>query len=397
MNAKERQAVLKEELTGLVASVKSGDESAIERAEELVDELEEVGKLIEKAEEKAAIMEELGKTSSKRSKEIGGSKMDPKNLGEAAVEALKKSGIVRGQVAGTAVADFDAKAATDTIVSPSPGDVEYQGRVVDVRSASRVVRDLMPEERVSAPTFGYYKYETEGTATAVLEDGEKPQTSGSATLVTESLKTYGHYLTVTDEMLEDYGRLVPTINSRAVYLKDLAVDAALINGNGQGGTITGFLNVDGTQTATYAQGADAQAIADAIYGAALDVKEQTGYDADAVIMNPADYKAIRLAKDENGQYFGGGYSQNAYGNGDVDLYPGIWGLKVALSSNITQGTFIIGAFGIGAAVATKGGTRVEMGYNGTDFSHDRVSLRAVDRVALEVFVPEAFVILTEAE
>ena len=205
-----------------------------------------------------------------------------------------------------------------------------------------------------------------------------------------------YVIKISDEMLEDYPRLASVIRTRGIYAKDLAQEDQLLNGTGTGADLTGLLNA-GITTGTYAQGADAQAKAEAIYGAAMDIKAATGYDADAVILNPADWEEIRLAKDGNDQYFGGGFFAGAYGNGGYGLVPALWGMRVALSSYVTAGTLIVGAFAQGAAVAVKGGNRVEVGYDGADFSHDRSSLRIEERCALEVFVPGAFVALTEAE
>ena len=46
-------------------------------------------------------------------------------------------------------------------------------------------------------------------------------------------------------------------------------------------------------------------MADAIFKAAGLVQTATGFQADGVVINPQDYEALRLAKDSNGQYYGG--------------------------------------------------------------------------------------------
>jgi hypothetical protein len=72
-------------------------------------------------------------------------------------------------------------------------------------------------------------------------------------------------------------------------------------------------------------------------------------------------------------------------------------MRVAISAFCPQGTIIVGAFRQASALAIKGGTRVETGYDGVDFSHDRITLRVEERLALEIFEPQAFYALTEAE
>ena len=391
MTKAEEKAALLVELKGLVPQVEAGDEAAMARADEIADELGKIDEHLEKAAEKAAALSAIGQTKSNRSK--GATKMEKKSITERIGEAIENAGIVRGQKTGHAA--IELKAATDTVVSPNPGDVEISDRIVAVPNGRLQVRDLFPTEQVSSPTIGFYQVTTEGAADTVAEDGAKPQMSAAGELVTTSLKKIAAIMKVTDEMMEDYPRLVSVIRNRGIYAKDLAMEDQLLNGTGTGADLTGLLNA-GISTDTYANGADAQTKAEAIYGAAMDIKAATGYDADAIVLNPADWEAIRLAKDANDQYLGGGFFQGAYGQQGYELVPAIWGMRVALSSYLTQGTIIVGAFAQGAAVAVKGGTRAEINYDGEDFPHDRATLRVEERAALEVFVPSAFVELTEA-
>lgn len=393
MNVKEKRAALVAELQGLVDDVKAGDEASIKRADDIVAELEGIDEHLAKAAEKADTLAKLGETAKTTHKGVKMSN-EVKSLGGAAVEAIKKAGLTRGAQPGTAVAEF--KAATDTIVEPVPGDIQISDRVVTYPNGALYVRDLFPTEFVSAPTIGFYQITTEGTADTVAEDGAKPQLSADGVLKTVALTKVAGIMKITDEMLEDYPRLVSAIDRRGVYAKDLAVEDQLINGTGTAPDMTGLL-AGGINTATWANGGDSQAIAEAIYNAAMNIKLTTGYDADGVIINPADWAGIRLAKDGNDQYFGGGFFEGQYGTNFGGLYPELWGMRVAISAFCPQGTIIVGAFRQASALAIKGGTRVETGYDGADFSHDRITLRVEERLALEIFEPQAFYALTEAK
>lgn len=387
MSFKEKRAELAKELESLVDDVKGGDEAAVKRADEIVAELEQVDEHLEKAAEKAGRLSALAATNPNQTE--GGSKMETKSIGQLAAEAVKAAGIKRGSVPG--------KAATDTIVSPNPGEVEIQDRVVATPNGRLWVRDLFSYETAAAPVVGFFRLTTEGSPAATAENGAKPQLSADADLTTVALKKIAGIMKMSDEVIEDYPRLVSAINSRGIYLKDIAVENEILNGNGTGAHMTGLLNA-GITTDTYAQGADGQALAEAVFEQAMAIEAATGLAADAVIMNPATYQEIRLAKDNNDQYFGGGFFQNAYGNsGDVRFVPALWGMSVALTTAVPAGTIIVGAFRAGATLVGKGGTRVEVGYDGEDFSHDRITTRIEERIALEVLVPEAFVALTEAE
>lgn len=393
MNVKEKRKALVQELQGLVDDVKSGDEASIKRADAIVAELEEVDEHLAKAAEKADTLARLGQTSKETHKGVNMNN-SARSLGEAAVEAIKKAGLARGVQPGTAAAEF--KAATDTIVEPVPGDIQISDRVVTYPNGELYVRDLFPTEFVSAPTIGFYQVTTEGTADTVAEDGAKPQLSAEGTLVTVPLTKVAGIMKIADEMIEDYPRLVSAINRRGVYEKDLAVEDQLINGSGTAPDLTGLL-AGGISTGTWVNGGGAADMAEAIYNAAMTIKLTTGHDADGVIINPADWAIIRLAKDGNDQYYGGGYFDGQYGTQLGGLYPEIWGMRVAISAFCPQGTIIVGAFRPGSALAIKGGTRVDLNYDGVDFSHDRCTLRIEERIALEIFEPHAFYALTEAE
>lgn len=393
MNVKEKREALVAELNALVDEVKAGDEASIKRADDIVAELEGIDDHLAKAAEKAEALAKLGQTSKPTTHEGVKMSHNIKSLGDATIEAIKKAGLMRGTQPGTAVAEF--KAATDTIVEPVPGDIQISNRIETYPNGELYVRDLFPTEFVSAPTIGFYQVSTEGTADTVAEDGAKPQLSAAGTLVTVPLTKVAGIMKITDEMLEDYPRLVSVIEERAVYEKDLAVEDQLINGTGTAPDMTGLLAA-GIGTATWVNGGGAQDMVEAIYGAAMQIKLTTGYDADGVIINPADWLTIRLAKDGNNQYFGGGFFEGQYGTAFAGLYPEIWGMRIAVSAFCPQGSIIVGSFRRGAALAIKGGTRVDLNYDGVDFSHDRITLRCEERLALEVINPHAFYELTEA-
>ena len=70
-------------------------------------------------------------------------------------------------------------------------------------------------------------------------------------------------------------------------------------------------------------------------------------------------------------------------------------MRVLVTSAITVGTALVGAFGEGAAIFRKGGVTVEAtNCHGTYFASDITTLRAELRLALGVFRPSAFVAVT---
>src|SRR5699024_7559504 len=121
---------------------------------------------------------------------------------------------------------------------------------------------------------------------------------------TDALKKIAGFLKIPDEMVEDAQFWVSEINQRGIYLLALAEENQLLNGPGTGATVEGLLNRDGVQTETATSAADNP---DALFRAMTKVQTATGLQADGIVINPADYEQLRLNKDGNGQYYGGGY------------------------------------------------------------------------------------------
>ena len=140
---------------------------------------------------------------------------------------------------------------------------------------------------------------------------------------------------------------------------------------------------------TYAATGTATDIAEAILQAAMDVQAQTGFAADAVVINPADWYTLRVGK-HDGIYYGGGY----FGEQNT---PNLWGIPVTVSASVTAGTVIVGAFKTCASVVTNGGVSVEaVNTNEDDFVKNLMTIRAEERMALAVRRPAGFKKLTKA-
>lgn len=322
--------------------------------------------------------------------------MTIKSLGNAMADALKEKGAARGVSFTTITADV--KAANDTAVSPTRTEGDLTDRVVFPAQRQLRVRDLFSAENVSSPAVSYFVAgATEGAPATTAENGKKPQFHIGATVKTVALSKIAGIMKESDELLEDYPRLASAIDGRGKYELDLVIENALINGDGQNGNVAGILSVNGIQSGQYKKAATPAEIAEAVYDAITKVQMNSGYNADGIVINPADYQKIRLYKDSNGQYFGGGYFTGAYGNGvNVVAQPELWGVPTVVTSAIPAGTILVGNFAAGASVLSKGGQSAATGYDGEDFSHNRVTVRVEERLALATYVPQAFFKLTQA-
>jgi HK97 family phage major capsid protein len=258
------------------------------------------------------------------------------------------------------------------------------------------IADLLSPGTLSGNAITYYvEGAMEGDFTTVGENAQKPQIHfADPTPVTESLKKIAAFIKESDEMVEDLPFMVSAINNRLLYQLGLFEENQVLNGDGVGTNLTGLLSRSGIQTLGATTDA-AAGNADQVFRAMTAVTTGSGLDADGLVIHPTDYQTFRLNKDANGQYYGGGYFQGPYGTGGVTEQPPLWGLRTVVTPAIAAGTVLVGAFAPSSTLYRKGGVRVEStNSDGNDFTNNRVTVRAEERVALAVRRPAALVRLT---
>ena len=228
----------------------------------------------------------------------------------------------------------------------------------------------------------------EGDVGFKAEVEEKPQFHvGDPTAVTSPYKKICGFVQYSDEMLEDFAFLVSEINGRGVYQLQLAEENALLNGDGSGANMHGVLKTSGVQTLT--KGTDTET--DAVFRGISAIGRNSGHTADAVVIGPSVFEKLRLAKDQNGQYYGGGMFSGQYGQDGLLLYPNLWGLTTVVTPAMGDNTVLVGAFRSAATLYRRGGVRVETTTSHADnFVKDIVTTRLEVRELLAVRQPLAF-------
>ena len=340
--------------------------------------------------EKAAILESL-----KGQKKETGKDAPAKTLGEFAAKNLDLTA-VRSGASKTAGTGFGFKTYTDPQTSQQI--IQYDQRVVDVASMRDLaIRNLFGAETISGNALKYFilgaKEDNSAPAPgSVNEAAAKPQFHIVTSSATVTLQKIAGWFYETDELLEDNAFLKSAIDNRGLFELDAAINKYLL---------TTLLATSGLGTATYAHGGTVSA--DDIFKAMMTVKGASNLNADAIIINPSDYQRLRLLKDGTGgtvgQYYGGGYFYGPYGNGQTAQQPGLWGLNTVITSDVTAGTVLVGAFKQGASVITKqgGGARVEVVTGDHDDAiYNRVTVVVEERLGLATRIPAAFVKITEA-
>ena len=386
MNLKEQLAGKVEIIGDLKLAVEGGDEQAADELAEAIEEAKGIQGRIEAAEEAEGILKSLGGMSAK-SPEPEGERA--RTIGEHAAKAVAESGWKRGEKRIVRASEY--KAATDIHVVPASAGplVTDIDRDFVMPYQRPTVLDLFAQETISGSALTYYVYDgtMEGAYETVAEGAKKPQIHfADPEPVTATLHKIAGYYKESDELVEDIPRLAAVINEQALYRHELAREDQVLNGDGTGTNILGLLNRNGIQTGTYTD-------ADSIFDAMTKIANATGFQADAIVINPADYQTLRLAKDGNQQYYGGGYFYGQYGTNGMVEQPPIWGVRTVVTPAVPTGTVVVGAFRLGASLVTKAGSGVSVevyNQNEDDAIHNLITIVVESRLELAVRYPLAF-------
>lgn len=379
MNIKEQLEAKKKELIDLEPMLKAEDVTAetIEQGETLVKEIGELTAKIEKAEKANEILKNLG-----TDEETNTDTQEVKKMTQYE-EFAAKCAEITDKKAGAKM--HMEKAYNSVVTAPQIADVERSIAPVGRRTPAA---SLFSEAQISGNAITYFlegAFETNGDITATAQNGKKPQVSTSFAPVTLALSKLAAWLKETDEILTDAPFLATEVQNTLMHQLGKVEDNYVINAIGSTVGI-GAATYDGT-TKTFADG-----ILDAI----LKVKNDSAYDASVVVLNPADVYTLLTSKDDNKQYYGGGYFVGAYGNGAVGIPSSIWGVPIFASSAVSQGSALVAAR---EAVKTwrKGGMDVSIAEeNEDDFLYNRVTLRAEVRLATAVVDLKGVVLLANS-
>lgn len=368
----DEQVARMESIKGEIAAAKASDD-AVKSGDALIAQLKEAG--APKAPES----------------------VEAKSLGEYFV---KSTGSDLAGKRGTrlTVSTPEFKAASDVQVTGtafSPALTSVDTNILTGVRRRLTIEDLLGSEAISGTALTYFVESAlvEGAFGLVNENGQKPQLHfGDPTAVTEALSKVAGFIKESDELVEDLPFLKTAIDGRLLYQLNLFIEDQLLNGSGAAGNLRGLLNRAGIQTEVRGSTAAGDNAQDTIFRAITKVETGSGLTADGIVISPADYQTLRLSKDANGQYFGGGFFSGQYGNGNIQEKPPLWGLQTVVTPAIAAGTVLVGAFGQAGSVVSKGGVRVEAtNTEGNDFTNNRITVRAERRLALAVRRPAGFV------
>lgn len=272
------------------------------------------------------------------------------------------------------------------------------GRLPGITEEARqqlTLRDLLTATPTTFQVVDYVKVNAPmAIASPVAEASTKPENAVTFTSLSERIKTVAHWVPASRQILDDMSGLANFISSSLTYYLDLAEELQLLSGDNVGEDLHGLIP-------------QASAFSTALLGTSWNKIDIVGHAIQQitsakellpsfVVLHPNDWWQIRLTKDSYGRYILGDPQQGGVmtTSGFV-LSPtqNLFGLSVVPTTNMAQGTFLIGS---GNPVATQIFDRLETQVeisteHSTYFIQNLVAVRAEKRLCLVTRRPASFV------
>jgi HK97 family phage major capsid protein len=329
-----------------------------------------------------------------------------KSLGQEFIESGEFKALMGGKagytmntpfsVNGDMGARYGMKDVFTGLPSGTPTDFGSPQRLGIMERAKRTsrVRDLFDIQQTNTNMIEFFRVTgfTNNAATVAERDGSnfaaKPQSTLSVTGVQAPVRTIAHYEVAHRNVLDDEPTLRGVIDNELLYGLRLTEDDQILNGDGTGTNLTGIRNTSGVQTYAQSEGPSVydtpiDAVRRAITKSLLAYYEPTG-----VIIHPTDYEAIELTKDGIQNYL-------MVMSVAIGAEARMWRLPVVETPAITQGTALVGSFGIGATLYDRMQGTIRVSEQHSDFFvRNAIAILAEERLALAVKRPESFVEVT---
>jgi len=278
----------------------------------------------------------------------------------------------------------DISVSGDTVYAPA-----YVPGIIGPGQRALRVRDLLPQNRTANNTV-YFTSETSLTDNAGMQSAlgaAKGESTFTVTVDSESVKTLAHFIQVPVQILDDLDALADYVNARMLFMLDQYEEDQLLYGNDTGQELNGLMTqataFDTSLLTEFGVSASGDTDID-IIRAAIAQCQVAQFPPTAIVMHTYNWAAIELAKDAEYRYI--------FASPFNLATPRMWGLPVVATTAMTSPDFLVGAFGLGAAIWDRQQSSLAISTEDSDnFQKNLATIRAEKRMTLTVFRPASFI------
>ncbi|MDH6628649.1 hypothetical protein M2271_006482 [Streptomyces sp. LBL] len=375
----------------------SGEAQEIKGLIDAEQGLIEVKQYLDAPESTPAAAAHYGRTPTMEEKSLGDLFVDSDSFKRASAAGFDDRPYIRAAMEGKSIFSLSA----GTVTHQTLGSVQNLG-IAERAYRKWHIRDLFPKSSTKqAVLYGARetgwtnnarqvkeRYAADGTSPATGADtdtwGRAPRSKLSLTPVMYPVAEVAHLIDAHKNILSDEPRLKTFINGRMVEGVKYQEDWDLLHSVGDGQSLTGIYNTPGVQQYTgLSSDKYSVQIRRAITKALLAEYEPTG-----IVLSPTMWEHVEVEEDDNGAF------RVAIAVA-IGAEKKVWRLNVVETTAMSDGDFLIGAFGLGAQLHDRENVSVTVSSENADnFEKGLITFRADERLALEIPRPESFVIGT---
>ena len=356
------------EKTGKIADeVKSGLEEASKKGEALAAKFGELEQLVAKL--------SANENSGPRYRSLGKEVTEDEKFQAWLKDGGDKSRIRVGVKAITSLTSGDGAAGDLIVPQRQPGIMRQPDRQM-------TIRNLLTVGRTTSNSIEFVQ-ETGFTnnAAPVAEGAPKPESSLEFTLQSTPVRTIAHWIQASKQILQDVPALQSYIDTRMRFGLEIEEETQILSGDGTGQNLLGLIPQATPYDVSRTKAGDTRI--DIVRRAMTQVR-LAEYRADAIVLHPSDWEEIELTKTDEGAYI--------WANPRGLLGPTLWGLPVIDTTAVEEGEFLVGNFQMAAMLWDREDAVVDISTEDRDnFIKNMVTIRAEERLALEVSRPEALI------
>jgi HK97 family phage major capsid protein len=183
-------------------------------------------------------------------------------------------------------------------------------------------------------------------ASPVAEASLKAENALSLTTVSARVKTIATRIPASRQIMDDLSDLAAFIDGSLRYYTNDAEEIQLLSSDNVGEDLAGLIPAATAFSPGFLSGFSGWNKIDVIGAAIQQITAMKELAPSFLVLHPTDWWSIRLLKDGFGRYILGDPQQGALasvGFGSVNPTQNIFGLAVVPTTNIIQGTFLVGS------------------------------------------------------